>query len=206
MGLCIHGYGGLAVFPLVCLVEPDLVREIHSLCLEAALKNVRALLPEIADYVDVVMIDADDWGNQNALMAPPRVFRDLFLPYRKRHNAEIHRVAPRVKTFLHSCGALYEILDMLVETGTDALNPVQWPAGGRTAAEWKAKCAGRMSLWGGGVNAQSTLPLGSVEDVEREAAESVRVLGAGGGYVFANIHNILAEIAPEKVVAMYRVG
>jgi hypothetical protein len=24
------------------------------------------------------------------------------------------------------------------------------------------------------------------------------------GYVFCNIHNILAEIAPEKVIAMYR--
>jgi hypothetical protein len=25
-----------------------------------------------------------------------------------------------------------------------------------------------------------------------------------GGYVLCNIHNILAEIAPEKVIAMYR--
>ena len=25
-----------------------------------------------------------------------------------------------------------------------------------------------------------------------------------GGYVFCNIHNILAEIEPEKVIAMYR--
>jgi uroporphyrinogen decarboxylase len=204
LGLCIHGYGGLAVFPVLCLLEPDLVHEVHSLCLEAALKNARALLPEIRDYVDVVGTDSDDWGNQNALMAPPRVYRDLFLPYRKRHNAEVHRIAPRVKTFLHSCGALYEILDMLVETGTDALNPVQWSAGGHTAAEWKEKCRGHMTLWGGGIDAQHTLPLGSVQDVEREVAETVGVLKQDGGYVFANVHNILAEIAPEKVIAMYR--
>ena len=204
LGICIHGYGGLAVFPVLCLLEPDLVHEIHSLSLEAALKNVRALLPEIKDHVDVIGIDADDWGNQNSLMAPPRAFRDLFLPYRKRHNAEIHRIAPHVKTFLHSCGALYEILDMIIETGTDVLNPVQWSAGGHTAGEWKARCRGRISLWGGGVNAQSTLPLGSVEDVEREVAETVAILKQDGGYVFANVHNILAEIAPEKVIAMYR--
>ena len=106
---------------MLCLLEADLVHEIHSLCLEAALKNARSLLPEIQDYVDVVWLDPDDWGNQNALMAPPRVFRDLFLPYRKRHNEEIHRIAPHIKTFLHSCGALYEILDMLVETGIRAI-------------------------------------------------------------------------------------
>jgi uroporphyrinogen decarboxylase len=206
LGICIHGFGGLAVFPVLCLLEPDMVHEIHSLCLEAALKNARALLPEIKDYVDVVATDSDDWGNQNALMAPPRVFRDLFLPYRRRHNAEMHRIAPAVKTFLHSCGALYEILDMLVESGTDVLNPVQWSAGGHSPAEWMAKVRGRMSLWGGGVDAQHTLPLGSVAEVEREVAEVVGELGQGGGYVFANTHNILAEIAPEKVVAMYRVA
>ncbi len=203
LGISIGGYGGLAVFPVLCLLEPDLVREIHSLCLAAALKNARSLLPEIQDYVDIVWLDPDDWGNQNALMAPPRVFRDLWLPYRKRHNEEIHRIAPHIKTFLHSCGALYEILDMLVETGTDILQPVQWSAGGHTPKEWKDKCRGRMALWGGGVNAQSTLPLGSVEDVEREVEETVAVLKEDSGYVFCNVHNILAEIAPEKVVAMY---
>ena len=34
--------------------------------------------------------------------------------------------------------------------------------------------------------------------------EVVPVMADGGGYVFCNIHNILAEIAPEKVIAMYR--
>jgi len=204
LGICIHGYGGVAVYPLLCLLEPGLIHEINSMHLEAALKNVRALLPEVSDYVDVVTIDSDDWGNQKALMAPPRVFRDLFLPYRKRHNEEIHRIAPHVKTFLHSCGALYEILDMLVETGTDVLNPVQWSAGGHTAVEWKDKCRGRMALWGGGIDAQSTLPFGSVADVEREVEQTVGVLKQGGGYVFNNTHNILAEVSPEKVIGMYR--
>ena len=41
LGICIHGYAGLAVFPVLCLLEPDLVHEIHSLCLEAALKKLK---------------------------------------------------------------------------------------------------------------------------------------------------------------------
>jgi len=32
----------------------------------------------------------------------------------------------------------------------------------------------------------------------------VPVMSDGDGYSFCNIHNILAEIAPEKVIAMYR--
>ncbi|MCG3178812.1 MAG: hypothetical protein BIFFINMI_01142 [Phycisphaerae bacterium] len=204
MGLCIHGHGGLAVFPVICLQEPDLVHELHAMMCDAAVARARALLPEIRDYVDIVGIDSDDWGTQTSLMASPKTFRDLFLPYRRRHNDEIHRIAPNVKTFLHSCGALHDLLDLLVQSGIDVLNPVQWPAGGHSAAEWKAKVRGRVSLWGGGVNAQATLALGSVAEIEAEVGRTVPVLADGGGFIFCNIHNILAEIAPEKVIAMYR--
>ena len=58
--------------------------------------------------------------------------------------------------------------------------------------------------WGGGVNAQATLPLGTVADVEKEVSQIVGYLKQDGGYVFNCIHNILAEIEPEKVIAMYR--
>lgn len=204
LGLCIHGYGGLAVFPVLCLEDPDFVHELHTLQLEHALGNIRALVPEIKDYVDIVSSDSDDWGNQQSLMAPPETFRDLFLPYRRKHNAEIHRLAPGLKTFLHSCGAIHGILDYIVESGTDIINPVQWPAGGHSPAEWKEKTAGRVALWGGGVNSQHTLPLQSVARVEREVRKVVPILARGSGYVFANIHNLLADIAPEKILAIYR--
>jgi uroporphyrinogen decarboxylase len=204
MDLCIHGYGGLAIFPVLCLEAPDFIHELHALHLEYALRNVRALLPEISGYVDIVGTDADDWGNQNSLMASPATFRDLFLPYRRRHNAEIHRVAPGLKTFLHSCGALYDILDLIIQTGTDILNPVQWPAGGRTPREWKDKVRGRMALWGGGIDSQHTLPLGTIADLEREVAQNVATLAGDSGYVFANIHNLLAEVPPAKIIALYR--
>ncbi|MCF7688757.1 MAG: uroporphyrinogen decarboxylase family protein [Cephaloticoccus sp.] len=202
--LCIHGYGGLAIFPVLCLEDPDFIHELHDLHLDYALRNVRSLLPEIKDYVDVVGTDADDWGNQNSLMASPDTFRDLFLPYRKRHNAEIHRLAPESKTFLHSCGAIYPILDLIMQTGTDILNPVQWPAGGHTPQEWKDKVRGKMSFWGGGVDSQHTLPLGSLADIEGEVTRNVATLGKDSGYVFANIHNLLSEVSPEKIIALYR--
>jgi len=204
LDLCIHGYGGLAVFPVLCLEDPDFIHELHSLHLEYALRNVRALLPEIRDCIDIVGTDADDWGNQNSLMASPDTFRELFLPYRQRHNAEIHRLAPHLKTFLHSCGAIYGILDLIMATGTDILNPVQWPAGGHTLREWKDKVRGKMALWGGGIDSQHTLPRGTLADIEREVPQNVAALAAGSGYVFANIHNLLADIAPEKIIALYR--
>ncbi|MFI5356300.1 MAG: hypothetical protein ACHQ4G_03090 [Opitutales bacterium] len=91
----------------------------------------------------------------------------------------------------------------IIAAGTDVLNPVQGPAGGRTPREWKDKARGRLSLWGGGVDSQHTLPLGTVAEIEREVGRNVATLAEGGGYVFANIHNLLAEVSPEKIVALY---
>jgi len=84
------------------------------------------------------------------------------------------------------------------------INPVQWTAGGHSFRQWKEKARRRATLCGGGVNAQRTLPLGTVEDVASEVAEVVACLSEDRGYVFNSIHNVLAEIEPEKNLAMYR--
>jgi uroporphyrinogen decarboxylase len=200
----IGAFNGIGIFPMLCLTEPAYIAELHELVTEYTLANARLLLPEIAPYIDILMLAADDWGTQNNLIASPKVFRQLFLPYYRRINDECHRLAPQLKLFLHCCGAVYDLLDLVIEAGFDILNPVQWPAGGHSPQEWKDKARGRLALWGGGVNAQATLPLGSVDEVIQEARQTARILGEGGGYVFCNIHNILAEIAPEKVIALYQ--
>ncbi|MBE0698433.1 MAG: hypothetical protein IH586_16070 [Anaerolineaceae bacterium] len=202
--LGIAGWSGLAIFPILCITEPDFVAELHELVTEQALSNLRALLPEIGPYVDIIMVAADDWGTQNNTIASPQVFRKLFMPYYTRVNEEIHALAPQVKSFLHSCGAIYTIIDMVIESKFDVLNPVQWSAGKYTYQEWKDKARGRIALWGGGVNSQATLPLGTVEEVAQETRAVVSYLSQDSGYIFCNIHNILAEIAPEKVIAMYQ--
>jgi len=200
----IGSFGGLAIFPMLCLLEPDLIAELHATITDFAMRNIRALLPEIRDYVDIVMLAADDWGTQENLIASPKVYRKLFLPYHQQVNALVKEIAPDTKRFLHSCGAIYSLIDLVIEAGFDILNPVQWCAGAPTHRDWKDKSRGRIALWGGGVNSQVTLPLGSVADVEAEVRDVVPTMAEDGGYVFCNIHNVLAEIEPEKVVAMYR--
>lgn len=201
--ICIHGHGGMAVFPLLCVTDPDYVLELHEIITQHALANLRALLPEIANDVDILMAAADDWGTQQNTIASPDVFRRLFLPFRRCINDECHRLAPNCKTFLHSCGAIYDIMDMIIESGFDILNPVQWPAGGRSYRDWKDKARRRITLWGGGVNAQHTLPHGTVDEVRRQAAEVTSYMKQDGGFVFCNVHNLVAEIPPQKIIAMY---
>jgi uroporphyrinogen decarboxylase len=202
--IAISAHGGLGVFPVLCLLNQDYVTELHDIHTNNTLRNIRTLLPEICPYIDVAITGGDDWGTQNALIASPELFRKLFKPFLRKVNDEFHRIAPQTKTFIHSCGAIYELLDDIIESGFDILNPVQWPAGGHSYKEWKDKCRKRIAFWGGGVNAQHTLPLGTVDDVVAEVSQVVPCLVRDGGYVFNCIHNILAETPPEKIIAMYR--
>ena len=202
-GIAIAARGGIGVFPVLCLTEPNYVADLHEIVTAHAVETIDMLLTEIHPYIDIIMMASDDWGTQNSLIASPKIYKELFMPYLTRMNGQCHKIAPDVKTFLHSCGAIYDIIDLIIESGFDILNPVQWSAGSRSCQEWKEKCRGRIALWGGGVNAQSTLPLGSVDEVVKETSEAVSCLGKDNGYVFNSIHNILAEIPPEKIVAMY---
>ncbi|MFA4945332.1 MAG: uroporphyrinogen decarboxylase family protein [Lentisphaeria bacterium] len=195
--------GGMAAYSMLCLTEPELVHELHDLRMAAAVENLRRLLPAIAESVDVVMLAADDHGIQTSTILPPAVFRELYVPYYRRANAAVHECAPGVKSFLHCCGAVYDILDDIIAAGFDVLNPVQWSAGGHSWREWKDKCRGRIALWGGGVNTQTTLPHGTPAEVAREAREVAAYLAGDNGYVFCAIHNLLAEVPPEKILALY---
>ncbi len=196
--------GGIPDWSILCMSDPGYVGEYHDIVTTHTANMAARLAPLLAPYVDVLMLSADDQGLQTGPILPPDTFGELYVPFYRRVNDAVHTSAPGLKTFLHSCGAIYELIDHVIEAGFDALNPVQWSAGGHGWLEWKDRARGKLCLWGGGVNTQSTLPLGSVSEVEEEVSAAVSDLAADGGYVFCAIHNILAEIEPEKVIAMYR--
>jgi uroporphyrinogen decarboxylase len=207
-GLCcpigIGSYTGIGMFPLLCLTEPDFVAELHDAVTTEITAQLAELMAEIYPYIDIYHVTSDDWGTQDSCIAAPQTYRDLFLPSYRRMNDTVHEYAPGVKTFLHTCGAVFDLIDDFVESGFDVINPVQWTAGNQGYQAWKDKTRGRIALWGGGVQTQRTLPLGSIDDVRREVTEVVSCLRQNGGFVFAAIHNLLAEIPGDKIVALYR--
>jgi len=58
-------------------------------------------------------------------------------------------------------------------------------------------------FWGGGCDTQHVLPFGTLDDVGDDVKRRIDILSPGGGFVFASIHNIQMEIAPEKVFRLF---
>jgi uroporphyrinogen decarboxylase len=80
---------------------------------------------------------------------------------------------------------------------------VQTNCAGMDAAGLKRDFGERITLWGGGCDTRAVLPRGTPDEVRAEVRERVRTLSPGGGFVFQQVHNIMADVPPENVVAMF---
>jgi alpha-D-ribose 1-methylphosphonate 5-triphosphate synthase subunit PhnH len=100
------------------------------------------------------------------------------------------------KTFMHSAGAMWRLLDDVVEAGFDILNPVQTSAADMDPARLKETYGDRITFWGAGIETQTTLPFGTPAEIRAEVADRMRIFGRGGGFVFTTIHNLRRASRP----------
>jgi uroporphyrinogen-III decarboxylase len=136
-------------------------------------------------------------------MFNPELFGQVYTPAWRTVNDVIHEFDD-VKVWIHSCGAVGGFVPYFIEAGVDILNPIQWTAAGMDLQELKNRYGDKLTFWGGAISTQRTFPFGTPEDVGRETRGVLDIMAPGGGYVVNPIHNILPEVPPENIVAMYR--
>lgn len=181
---------------------PDYIKAVFRYQTDIMLKNLEIYRQAVGDRIQVVWISGTDFGNQMAGMMSLETFRELYKPFYKEINDWVHQHTSW-KTFYHTCGAVSSFLDDFADMGLDCLNPLQLSAKGMDARTIKEKYGDKFTFWGGGVDTQKTLPFGTPEEVRREVRERIDILGKNGGYVFNTIHNIVANVPPENLIAMY---
>jgi len=158
-------------------------------------------LKEIGDLVDVV-IEADDLGGQASPLMSPKTYRSLILPRHKRLFSFIKAQAP-VKLFYHTCGAVRALIPDLMDAGIDILNPVQISSPGMDLHELKREFGRDLVFWGGGADTQRVLGTATPEQVRVHVKRNIEALAPGGGFVFAAVHDIQANVPPENIMAMW---
>ena len=183
-------------------LRPDYIRRVFENQCEIALKNIEKTAQAVGDAVDVVFVSGTDFGSQQGLLLSRETYRELFFPFQRAVNDKIHELTPW-KTFIHSCGAVAELIPDFIEAGFDILNPVQCSARGMEPKRLQNEFGRDIVFWGGGVDTQKTLPFGTPDDVYRQVRERIEVFSEGSGFVFGSIHNIQAETPVENVLAVF---
>ena len=117
-------------------MRQDYVREVFERQCEIALANIQTLIDLLGDVVQVALLTGTDFGTQRGLFISRKSYCDLFKPFHTALNKLIHEKS-RWKTFIHSCGSVWDLLPDFIDAGFDILNPVQCSAAKMDARDLK---------------------------------------------------------------------
>jgi hypothetical protein len=214
------GFGDIAQVPAPWLKHPKGIRDITEWYISTktrrdyvyaiferqcaiALENTRTLIGLFGDLVQAAWITGTDFGTQRGPFISVQAYRDLFKPFHKQVTDLIHRRS-RWKTFIHSCGSVFQLIPDFIDAGFDILNPVQCSAAQMDAAGLKRQFGKDLVFWGGGVDTQKTMAFGAPDQVYREVRERISLFNAGGGFVFNSVHNLQGNTPEENLEALFK--
>jgi uroporphyrinogen decarboxylase len=188
-------------FFLLLAGEPERAHAFLDRLTELHLSKLERYLSLVGASIDIIVF-GDDLGMQTGPQISPEMYREFF---KSRHSLLWNRAKElaEVKVMLHCCGGVRPLLHDLIEAGLDAINPVQISCTGMDTEGLKAEFGDRLTFWGGGCDTHHVLPRGTREELKEHVKKQVDTLRHGGGFVFQQVHNLLADVPPENVVAMY---
>lgn len=181
--------------------EPREVERFLEALTEHHLAFLAKAVEAVGDIADVFRF-GDDLGMVQGPLISPEIYRRFFRPrhkllcdYVKRHTDAF--------TLLHSCGSIYELIPDLIEAGFDCINPVQTNCRDMDPARLKRQFGRDLVFWGGGCDTRTVLNNARARDVKDHVRRNLDIFAPGGGFVFCTVHNILPEVPPDNIVAMF---
>jgi len=182
--------------------EPEAAHDFLEKTTQTHLRNLERFLGEADGLIDIILF-GDDLGAQGGPLISPAMYREFFKERHARLFKRSKELSPGIKVLLHCCGGVRELLPDLIDAGLDAINPVQITCTGMEAAGLKRDFGRDLTFWGGGCDTRDILPNGTPEKIRAHVLRQLEILAPGGGFVFQQVHNILADVPPENIVAMF---
>ena len=174
-------------------LHPDFVEELLDTIVEFDL----GIIEEAGRFEFDAFQIGDDWGQQSGVTMGPEAWRRFIKPRAARLYAATHDAGKHV--VIHSCGAVQELFDDLIEVGVEVFGPFQPEV--MDVVEMKRRFGDRLAFYGG-VSTQETLPYASPEGVRAEVRRLLNDVGKGGGYILAPAHDVQRDVPLENILAL----
>ena len=189
-------------FLMLLAGEPERAHKFLDKLMEIHLRNLERFLRAVSEHIDIILF-GDDLGMQSGPQVSPAMYREYFKPRERTMWQMVKQRAPHLKIQLHCCGGVRELLPDLIDAGLDAINPVQITCRGMDPGGLKRDFGSRLTFWGGACDTREVLINGTPALVRDHVRRQIEIWRPGGGFVFQQVHNILADVPPANVVAMY---
>ena len=185
---------GTEQFLMDMVLRPKFVHELIEVALSY---DIPAMVRMIEAGVDVVVF-GDDYADKNSTLMSPKHFKEFVLPGLKRCVDAAHEAGAYVVK--HTDGNIMGVIDMIIDTGIDGLNPLE-PQAGMDIALIKQKYGDRVALIGN-IDCGYILSQAPVEEVRKVTRETIEVAAPGGGYCLSSSNSIHSSVKPENLLAM----
>ena len=189
-------------FLMDLLEEPESVEALLDALMEKHLATLEKVCGAVGDVCDILRF-GDDLGMNTGPFMSPATYRSLFKPRHQMLCDYVHKHSG-MKTFLHSCGSIYRLMPDLIDAGYDIINPVQTVTQDMEPERLKREFGNDITFWGGGMNTRAVLNRGKPEQVYDYARRMIDIFAPGGGFVFNQEHNVMPDVSPENLIAMYK--
>ena len=132
----------------------------------------------------------NDMGYKNGLLFSPDIYYKTHYQADKMMYGYFH--SKGMKTLLHSCGNVKELIPVLIDVGLDCLQPLEVKAG-MDIVELKQKFGDKMSFMGG-IDAR-LMALDDQSRIEEEIKTKFEAAKKGGGYIYHSDHSIPKDVS-----------
>jgi uroporphyrinogen decarboxylase len=160
----------------------------------------RYFLEPIGPLVDWVEFSSDH-GMQDRPLIAVETYREFFKEPYKRLFREVKKAAPNAKIWMHSCGAVRDLIPEFIDVGVDILNSLQPRATGMDSLELK-KEFGREIVFHGGLDIQGGVN-GTVQEAIDETRRRLDAFMPGGGYIFAPSNHYMEDVPIDNFYAIH---
>lgn len=178
--------------------NPGLARRLARMVTDYKKRVIARAIEIGADAI----VTGDDYCNRKGPIMSVAHFRRFVLPYlRETVRFTRKRGVPHIK---HTDGNLWPILDMIVDTGIDAIDPLE-PVAGMDIGQVKEEYGHRICLIGN-IDCGDLLSGGTPGEVIRSVRQTMAQAAPGGGFVLSSSNSIHPAVKPENYQAMMRAG
>jgi uroporphyrinogen decarboxylase len=179
---------------MAIVTAPDLVKGLVEMSVTINLE----LAKEVAARGAKIVYTGDDFAYNKGPLMSPKHFREFFYPGLCRVVQGFKELGLYV--IKHTDGNIWPIMDMLIDSGIDCLDPID-PQAGMDLAEVKAKFGDRVALKGN-VDCAELMTFGTPEAVVEATKEALRQGMPGGGYILSSSNSIHSAVKPENYAAL----
>ncbi len=172
---------GFVNFTKLVYENPEFIKRVVAFQTELYLRYLKGVMESGVE----VVLGGDDLGQKTGPLMRPALIEKFFGESYRRVADLVHSQGR--KFIFHSCGKIYQFLEMFIDWGFDGIITME-PTADMDLARVREQVGHQLALVGN-LDVSHLLVRGSQKEVDQAVRDAIRAAGPGGGYILSAAHS-----------------